>query len=126
MGPSVGDKPAQPRSEPLKLYIAGCWLQAPLVASKGASPEETQHCTLHFAQAGQPESSRFDVARYYGSLDTTVLGRLVLAADAITSTQTIIQDNVAALPDGTLCIADKQIGGKGGAGEGWAQEVGAL
>jgi hypothetical protein len=83
--------------------------------NKGASPEETQHCTLHFAQAGQQGGgSRFNVARYFGGLEAAVLGRLVLAAEAITSTQTIIQDNVVALPDGTLCVADKQIGGKGG------------
>lgn len=100
--------------------------QAKLIASRGTNGEESRYCTLHYVGATEGGSSAtagagqahplgaFDVPRYFTSLEAAVLGRIVLAAEAIISTQTIIQDNVAALPDGTLCVADRQVGGKGG------------
>ncbi|GAB4815272.1 hypothetical protein N2152v2_002318 [Parachlorella kessleri] len=96
--------------------------QAQLVANKGRSPEETEYCELQYVGVphvrpddddGSRSNSSFDVSAYLQHLHTAVLGRLVLAAEAIASTQTVIQDNVATLPDGALCVADKQIGGKG-------------
>lgn len=38
----------------------------------------------------------------------------------------MIQTNVVKLPDGTLCVADKQIGGKGRGGNTWTSPEGCL
>lgn len=38
---------------------------------------------------------------------------MLLAAEEVPSTQTIVQDNTAVLPNGTLCTATRQVAGKG-------------
>jgi hypothetical protein len=42
-----------------------------------------------------------------------VLGRVLFTAAVTASTQVVVQENVARLPDGLVFVADKQLGGKG-------------
>ena len=55
----------------------------------------------------------FDAEAYFAALRTRTAGQILLAAEEVGSTQTIIQDNTAAIPDGTLCTATRQVSGKG-------------
>ena len=55
----------------------------------------------------------FDASAYFGALRTQILGQVLLAAEVVPSTQSIVQDNIAALPNGTLCTATRQVAGKG-------------
>lgn len=80
-------------------------------------------CTLHFhdhsqqapAAAAPAACGAFSPAQYYGSLGgaTAALGRVLLTAESTLSTQALVQDNIARLPDGLLFVADRQLGGKG-------------
>ena len=60
----------------------------------------------------------FDAATYFGALRTRAAGRILLAAEEVASTQTIIQENTAAVPDGTLCTAARQVSGRGVSSDG--------
>lgn len=42
-----------------------------------------------------------------------MLGRVLFTAAVTASTQVVVQENVARLPDGLVFVADKQLGGKG-------------
>ena len=102
----------------------------PLVCQRATAEEHEQHCSLHYPAAsdddGQPPvdghpaggcdtaCGAFSPQQYLGSLSTSVLGRVLLTAAATASTQVVVQENVAKLPDGLVFVADKQFGGKGG------------
>lgn len=100
----------------------------------GDSPE--LHCRLVCPEPGAPGANRnstdspcgsgFDAQRYLGALQTRVLGRVLLTAGATSSTQVVVQENVARLPDGLLFVADKQYGGKGRGGNVWESPDGCL
>jgi hypothetical protein len=47
-------------------------------------------------------------------LGTAQLGQTLLSAAQLPSTQTLLQTNAQHFPDGTVCVADVQSGGKGG------------
>ncbi len=49
----------------------------------------------------------------YRNLATHTLGSTLLTAAHLHSTQTLLQDNRDALPDGVVCVADVQTTGKG-------------
>ncbi len=83
----------------------------PLLARKSGAGEAAQHCTL--AAPGAEPCGTFDCEAYFGSLETSSLGRVLFTAGAIASTQTVVQENSRSLPDGLLVVADRQIGGKG-------------
>lgn len=92
-------------------------------------------CTLDFHPTetwnSVPQSSTdtcgsFDVQRYFSALETATLGRVLFSAGTTPSTQTIIQINVAKLPDGVLFVADRQMGGKGRGGNVWESPAGCL
>jgi len=90
----------------------------PLVCRRADAEQPEQHCTLLFpaAQAAGGSSSNcgtFGVQHYMSALDTRVLGRVLLTAGSTTSTQVLVQENAARLPNGLTFIADKQYGGKG-------------
>ena len=56
----------------------------------------------------------FDHQQFYSYLPTNVeLGATLLTAQQLESTQTLLQQNSAAIPDNTVCTAYQQIGGKG-------------
>ncbi len=64
--------------------------------------------------AGNHCSVQFDHIQYFSHLPQQVkLGSTLLAASQLQSTQTLLQDNTAVIPDNTVCIAYKQAGGKG-------------
>ncbi|EFN52509.1 hypothetical protein CHLNCDRAFT_26827 [Chlorella variabilis] len=103
----------------------------PLVAQRGSADVPEQHCTLAYPSpaAGsscQPAGGTFAAQRYMAALDTRLLGRLLLTAAATASTQVVVQENVAKLPDGLVFVADKQYGGKGRGGNRWESPDGCL
>ena len=55
----------------------------------------------------------FKAAEYFGQLSTSTLGQAVLVAADLPSTQNLMQELAKALPDGTVCIADRQTAGRG-------------
>lgn len=95
----------------------------PLVAQRATTEEPEQHCALTYPadissdaasiDCGTAWCGTFSVPRYLAALDSKVLGRVLLTAAATASTQTVVQENVAKLPDGLVFVADKQLGGKG-------------
>ena len=58
---------------------------------------------------------KFDIDMYIQSLATKQLGCTILAAASLPSTQTLLQQNAGQVPDGTICIVDRQEAGKGAA-----------
>lgn len=119
----------------------------PIVAQRAAADQPEQHCSLAFppeagaaAHACGGACGAFDAASFHAALTTRVLGRVLLTAAATASTQVVVQENSARLPDGLVFVADKQMGGKGepsaGCGgcfagglvesrEGWGAQAGA-
>ena len=68
---------------------------------------------MHSSTA-QAMETRFDHRWFYGYLSPDVsLGEVLLSANQLQSTQTLLQDNTAVIPDGTVCTAFQQVGGKG-------------
>ena len=57
---------------------------------------------------------QFDAADFMQQLATAQLGQTLLSAAQLPSTQTLLQSNAQRFPDGTVCVADVQSGGKGG------------
>ncbi|KAL0042345.1 hypothetical protein WJX77_009698 [Trebouxia sp. C0004] len=114
-----------------------CYRQKP---SASASTLLQQHKTLKVSGtagpvnlidvhsgAGDQCSVQFDHTHYYSHLPQQVeLGSTLLAASQLQSTQTLLQDNTAILPDNTVCIAYKQVGGKGRGGNKWESPAGCL
>ena len=86
-------------------------LQTTLKVSDTAGPVNL--VDVHSA-AGNQGSVQFDHTQYFSHLpQQTELGSTLLAASQLQSTQTLLQDNTAVIPDNTVCIAYKQVGGKG-------------
>ncbi len=63
-------------------------------------------------RAGEPGPG-LDAGAYFGALRTRALGAVLLAAGELPSTQTLLQDNAALVPDGMVAVADRQVSGKG-------------
>ena len=55
----------------------------------------------------------FDAHLYFGHLGVATVGRVLLHAEQLPSTQTLLQSNSRLLTDGLVCIADVQRAGKG-------------
>ena len=58
-------------------------------------------------------SGSFQPAIFFDALRTKVLGSVLLTAPELPSTQTLLQDNPASLTNGIVCVADRQVKGKG-------------
>ena len=76
-------------------------------------------------------ASEFDPARYFAELRASALGRVLLTARVLPSTQTLVSDNTAAapgevIPRGALVVADSQTGGRGRGGNAWTSPPGCL
>ena len=66
------------------------------------------------AAAVDQHNMHFDHHQFYGYLpQQSELGSTLLTANQLQSTQTLLQQNTAIIPDNTVCIAYQQIGGKG-------------
>lgn len=110
-----------------------CYRQKP---SASAASLLQQHTTLKVSETAGPVnlvstdnqcSVRFDHTQYFSHLPQHVdLGSTLLAASQLQSTQTLMQDNTAVIPDNTVCIAYKQVGGKGRGGNKWNSPAGCL
>lgn len=56
----------------------------------------------------------FDHQQFYSYLPTHIdLGETLITASQLESTQTLLQENTAVVPNNTVCIAYQQVGGKG-------------
>ncbi|GBG69575.1 hypothetical protein CBR_g4408 [Chara braunii] len=69
---------------------------------------------------------RFDVPHFFSLLSTSQLGKLVVYAHRMPSTQTFLLQNANCLPEGTVCVADLQMLGKGRGGSVWESPEGCL
>ena len=87
------------------------FLQKSLTMGGDASPVNL----VDICTATEDERSvQFDHNQFYNSLHPqTELGSTLLAASQLQSTQTLLQGNTAIIPNNTVCIAFKQVGGKG-------------
>jgi biotin--protein ligase len=94
-----------------------------LVAQQGDPP---RLCHLDFHTLAADRCGSWDPRLYFDALGTAALGRVLLTAAALPSTQTLVQDNVARLPDGLVVVADRQLGGKGRGGNAWESPPGCL
>ena len=117
--------------------------QAPLTSGNGktktsvdSDPPST--CTLTFHSTSDTSTindtngsqtqvcGSFAPAKYFSTIDTSILGRTLFTAAATPSTQAIIQNNISKLPNGVLFVADKQFGGKGRGGNTWESPAGCI
>eukprot|EP00899_Mesostigma_viride_P002884 jgi/Mesvir1/12597/Mv17926-RA.1 len=73
-----------------------------------------------------PADCAFDTQLYMNSLTTSKLGRTLLLAGRLPSSQTFLQDNGDMLPTGCVCLADTQVAGKGRGGNVWESPRGCL
>ena len=67
---------------------------------------------LHFPPDAQSQSA-FDAQAFLARLATQTLGSTILTTAELPSTQTLLHDNASIIPDGTVCVADRQVTGKG-------------
>ena len=67
---------------------------------------------LHFSSGDQSQAA-FNAQAFLARLTTENLGCTLLTAAELPSTQTLLHDNSSAIPNGTVCVADRQIMGKG-------------
>jgi biotin--protein ligase len=71
----------------------------------------------------------FAPAQFDALLGDCPLGRPMIYAERIMSTQTLLRENTAlldALPDGTICLAGDQLAGKGRGSNTWLSSTGCL
>jgi biotin--protein ligase len=71
----------------------------------------------------------FDASQFHSFLalrPTRSLGRVLLHAETLSSTQELLFDQCRSPPDGLLCIADRQTKGKGRGSNEWASPAGCL
>eukprot|EP00887_Chlorella_sp_A99_P000364 scaffold13.g364.t1 len=104
---------------------------SPLVAHKAltAGGQQVQTCALQFHEAAGADAATcgaFQPRAYFAALRSSVLGRVLMTAESIGSTQEVVQENAARLPDGLLFVADRQAGGKGRGGNRWESPAGCL
>ena len=86
-------------------------LQDELVTAKGV---QTRTCVqVHFSPESQSQSA-FNAESFLARLTTEKLGCTLLTAAELPSTQTLLHDNAGRIPNGTVCVADRQVMGKGG------------
>jgi hypothetical protein len=96
-----------------KTVLDGIGPQTPL-APAGSSPGLPY--ALHYTVAGgacNPPCGSFSPERFFSLLHTETLGRVLLTAGEVQSTQAVVQAGLTKLPDGIVFVADRQMGGKG-------------
>jgi biotin--protein ligase len=83
------------------------------------------------ASADGMGGSTFDVDRYIrwclemGGLQQSI-GRVIVTAEKTTSTQSSLQKRAGRIPNGTVFVADAQVGGRGRGGNTWESPAGCL
>ena len=79
-------------------------------------PEPTASVKFYDMQSSPTDKleTGFDHQHFYSCLPTHIdLGETLITASQLESTQTLLQENAAVVPDNTVCIAYQQVGGKG-------------
>ncbi|KAK9826011.1 hypothetical protein WJX74_005389 [Apatococcus lobatus] len=76
--------------------------------------------------AAEHSEATFKAAVYLEQLPTSTLGQVVLVAADLPSTQNPMQELAKVLPDGTVCIADRQTAGRGRGGNKWESPAGCM
>lgn len=90
----------------------------------GQSVVEIQ--TLNLQEYKQPDETSFDVSRFLNGLKTNSLGKEILYAPTISSTQTLLMQHLTAASPGTIFVADTQTSGKGRGSNQWTSPAGCL
>lgn len=67
---------------------------------------------LHFPPVHH-SGAAFNAQFFLSRLTTATLGCTLLTAAELPSTQTLLHDNAGKIPNGTVCVADRQVMGKG-------------
>ncbi|GLC36411.1 hypothetical protein PLESTM_000440600 [Pleodorina starrii] len=105
------------------------------VAAAGASGSAPGGLTLHLDLAAVPPDAvpALDAAGCSRRLalpaaegGTRVMGRVLLAAATLGSTQELLRTHGSALGDGVVAVADRQTSGKGRGGNQWTSPLGCL
>ncbi|KAK9835207.1 hypothetical protein WJX81_005751 [Elliptochloris bilobata] len=100
--------------------------QGELVTSKSQPGSSLPvHVQVGPAAAGKAGPG-LDADAYFGALQTRALGGVLLAAAELPSTQTLLQDNAALVPDGAVAVANRQVAGKGRGQNRWTSPDGCL
>lgn len=84
------------------------WIQGPLVTAKGT--DNASKLLLDFPEQA---STSFQPQTFFKHLNTKSYGSVLLVTSALPSTQTLLQDNPGFFPHGTVCVADRQVKGRG-------------
>mgnify|MGYP006145324481 FL=1 len=100
-----------------------------------------EHASLDAVSPGPPEAAAaeeggssappltyFDVAEFGSALETETLGRTLLYAQTIDSTQTLLRDGLWGVDPswGAICLAESQVKGAGRGGNTWSSPPGCL
>jgi len=72
------------------------------------------------------EDAFFDVERFFAQLTTEELGRVLLQAEVIPSTQPFLQAAQGFLPNGAVVVAQRQNQGKGRGSNQWTSPLGCM
>ncbi len=80
------------------------------MTAKGVQAPTSVH--LHFSPEHGSQAA-FNAQAFLARLSTKSLGCTLLTAAELPSTQTLLHDNAGAVPNGTVCVADRQVMGKG-------------
>jgi hypothetical protein len=90
---------------------AGCFTVAPPQDAADAGAGGGAGGRVH--AGGSSSHGAFDARRFARRLRTGSLGRCLLYAPRIPSTQTFLQGAFAGVQDGLVCVADTQVSGHG-------------
>ena len=88
-----------------------CDVQGPILTSRGTDNSSAVH--VNFPGTQDHPATLFSPQTFFQHLNTRLQGSILLTTSALPSTQTLLQDNPGHFPNGTICLADRQIKGKG-------------
>ncbi len=88
-----------------------CVVQGPLLASRGI--ETASEVIVNLLSTHDQPTTLFSPQCFFQHLDTRSQGSVLLTSTALPSTQTLLQDNPGHFLNGTVCVADRQIKGRG-------------
>ncbi|EPS73140.1 hypothetical protein M569_01618, partial [Genlisea aurea] len=68
----------------------------------------------------------FQISSYMSRLSASRFGNFLIYSPKLSSTQDVVSNNFSELPTGTVCVADKQLKGRGRGGTAWESPRGCL
>lgn len=78
------------------------------------------------ALANETKDFALNIKDYFSYLRTDYIGKTLLYAPLVSSTQTVLKDEMPEAPPGTIFVADKQMSGKGRGSNTWVSPDGCL